>query len=143
MIISVWKTSCFTQVPCEVSRMAIVAIAHTTDKEQTIEKVEALLTEALDHLGGIANFVRPGATVLLKPDQSIFYSAGEGCTTDPLVIGALIRLAKRAGAARVQVGESSMGFLPSIECMRATGMAAMAEGEGAELIDLGSDDCPN
>jgi uncharacterized protein (DUF362 family) len=59
------------------------------------------------------------------------------------VVGALIRLCKEAGAARVQVAESSGGFFPSSECMKVTGVAAIAEREGAELIDLGSDKVPN
>jgi uncharacterized protein (DUF362 family) len=43
----------------------------------------------------------------------------------------------------VQVGESSGGYFSSLECMKVTGMAAVAEREGAELIDLGSDSTPN
>jgi len=81
--------------------------------------------------------VRPGQTVLIKPNQTVYYSAEEGCTTDPLLVAAMIRLAKTAGAARVQVGESSGGFLNSIECMETTGVAAIVEREGAEMIDLG------
>jgi uncharacterized protein (DUF362 family) len=61
----------------------------------------------------------------------------------PLVVGALIRLAKEAGATRVQVAESSGGFFPSSECMSITGMTAVAEAQGAEVIDLGSDETPN
>src|SRR5438105_12176045 len=122
--------------------MATVAIAHSSEKRRSIDNVEALITEALDHLGGISKFVMRGDTVLLKPNQSVFCSAEEGCTTDPLVIGALIRLAKEAGAARVRIGESSSGFLSSLDCMRVTGMAAIVEREGAELIDLGSDEVP-
>src|SRR6185437_13726615 len=87
--------------------------------------------------------IKPGQTVLIKPNQTVYYSAEEGCTTDPLLVGALIRLAREAGAARIQVGESSGGFFSSLECMRITGMAAIAGREGAELVDLGSDDVPN
>ena len=61
-----------------------------------------LVREALDHLGGISAFVKPEQTVLIKPNQTVFYSAEEGCTMDPLVVGALIREAKEAGAAKVQ-----------------------------------------
>src|SRR5207302_10310537 len=50
---------------------------------------------------------------------------------------------EKAGAARVLVGESSGGCFSSLECMRITGVGAVAEREGAELIDLGSDDVPN
>lgn len=120
-----------------------VAIARTTEKHRSAERVLRVVREAVDLLGGMETFVKPGATVLLKPNQTVFYSAEEGCTTDPLVVGALIRLAKKAGAGRVQVAESSGGYFSSLECMKVTGMAAVAEREGAELIDLGSDDTPN
>ena len=122
---------------------ATVAIAHTNEKHRSMPRVLGLVREALEHIGGIESFVKPGQTVLIKPNQTVYYSAEEGCTTDPLVVGALIRLAKEAGAARVQVAESSGGFFSSLECMRITGMAAIAEREGAELIDLGSDAVPN
>src|SRR5204862_1233808 len=129
-------------LPTRVERepRAVVAIAHTNEKHRSPERVLALVREALAPLGGMAQFVKPGQTVLLKPNQTVFYSAEEGCTTDPLVVGALIRLAKEAGAAKVQIGESSGDFFDSIQCMQITGVAQVAEREGAELIDLGSDD---
>src|SRR5215212_5114297 len=122
---------------------ATVAIAHTNERHRSPERVLGLVREALDHLGGLSRFVHPGQTVLLKPNQTVYYSAEEGCTTDPLVVGALIQLAWEAGAGRVQVAESSGELLSSLECMRVTGMAAIAEKHGAELIDLGSDEVPN
>ncbi|HXE56377.1 MAG TPA: DUF362 domain-containing protein [Gemmatimonadales bacterium] len=122
---------------------AVVAIAHTTEKHRGRERVHALVREALDHLGGMAAFVRPGQTVLVKPNLTVFYSAEEGCTTDPLVVGALIRLAREAGAGRVMVAESSGEAFSTLECMAITGVAAVAEREGAELVDLGSDEVPN
>src|SRR3954466_14119936 len=122
---------------------AKVAIAHTGERHRSQERVLSLVESALLQLGGISQFVPPGSTVLIKPNQTVYYSAEEGCTTDPLVVGALIRLAKAAGARRVQVGESSGGFFSSLDCMKVTGMAALAEKEGAELIDLGSDAVPN
>src|SRR5947209_2043350 len=125
------------------NRPAKVAIAHTQEKHRSQDRVIGLVEAALLELGGISQFVAPGATVLIKPNQTVYYSAEEGCTTDPLVVGALVRLCKKAGARRVQVGESSGGFFSSLECMRVTGMAAIAEKEGAELIDLGSDSVPN
>src|SRR5918994_7564812 len=122
---------------------ATVAIAHTHERHRSPERVLGLVREALDHIGGISRFVRQGQTVLIKPNQTVYYSAEEGCTTDPLVVGALIQLAWEAGAGRVQVAESSGELLSSLEWMRVTGMAAIAEKLGAELIDLGSDKVPN
>jgi uncharacterized protein (DUF362 family) len=121
----------------------VVAIAQTIEKHRSPERVLGVVREAVDLLGGIKKFVKPGDLVLIKPNLTVFYSAEEGCTTDPLVVGALIRLAKEAGAARVVVGESSGEFFSSIECMEITGVAAIAELEGAETIDLGSDDTPS
>lgn len=123
--------------------MSLVAIAHTREKHRTLERTTDLVRAALEHLGGMRRFVAPGQTVLIKPNLTVYYSAEEGCTTDPLVIGAVIRLAREAGAGRVQIGESSGGFFASTQCMKITGVAAIAEKEGAELVDLGSDDVPN
>jgi uncharacterized protein (DUF362 family) len=124
-------------------RRSVVAIVHTQEKHRSQERVLDLVREAIAHLGGMQAFVRQGDTVLIKPNQTVFYSAEEGCTTDPLVIGAIIRLAREAGAGKVHVAESSGGSFSSIECMTITGVAAVAEREGAELIDLGSDSTPN
>jgi uncharacterized protein (DUF362 family) len=121
----------------------IVAVARMTEKHRSQDRVLRVVRQAIDLLGGMSRFVRPGQTVLIKPNQTVYYSAEEGCTTDPLVVGALIRLARAAGANRVQVAESSGGFFSSLDCMKITGMAAVAEREGAELIDLGSDATPN
>ena len=126
-----------------MERRARVSISHTTEKHRSQERVLGLVREALGRLGGIEAFVKPGQTVLIKPNLTVFYSAEEGCTTDPLVVGAVIRLAREAGAAIVQVAESSGGTFSSIDCMKITGVAAVAEREGALLIDLGSDDTPN
>ena len=78
---------------------AIVAVAHTKEKHRSPKRVLDLVREALAFLGGMEAFVKPHQAVLIKPNQTVFYSAEEGCTTDPLVVGAPIRLAKEAGAA--------------------------------------------
>jgi uncharacterized protein (DUF362 family) len=127
----------------ETGRAAKVAIAHTNEKHRSFETVRALAEEALAHLGGMRNFVKPGQTVLIKPNITVFYTAEEGCTTDPYLVAALVRMAKEAGASRVIVGESSGGMFSSVRNMKITGIGPAAEREGAELIDLGSDKTPN
>jgi uncharacterized protein (DUF362 family) len=88
-------------------------------------------------------FVHTGQSVLIKPNATVFYTAEEGCTTDPYLVGALVRMAREAGAAKVTVGESSGGLFSSTKNMKITGIAAAAEREGAEIVDLGSDKTPN
>src|SRR4051794_26646198 len=83
---------------------ATVAIVHTNEKHRSLARILPMVREAIDLLGGVARFVKRGDTVLIKPNQTVYFSAEEGCTTDPLVVGALIRLALEAGAGRIQVG---------------------------------------
>src|SRR5437868_4593824 len=99
---------------------ATVAISHTNEKHRSLETVSRLVEDAIDQIGGIARYVRPGQTVLIKPNVTVFYTAEEGCTTDPWVVAALVRLCKRAGAKKVQVGESSGGIFDSVRNMKIT-----------------------
>ncbi len=122
---------------------AAVAIAHTKEKHRSFETVYRLAEQALAHLGGMRRFVKPGQKVLIKPNVTVFYTAEEGCTTDPYLVAALARMCREAGASKVTVGESSGGLFSSTKNMRITGIAAAAEREGAELVDLGSDDTPH
>jgi uncharacterized protein DUF362 len=55
---------------------AVVAITHTTEKHRSADRVLQLVRDAIDLLGGSQTFVKPGATVLIKPNQTVFYSAG-------------------------------------------------------------------
>ena len=126
-----------------LSHMPTVAIARMEGKRHSFDSVLSQVREALKDLGGMEAFVKPGESVLFRPDQSVAMSAEGGSTTDPLVVGALIRLARHAGAAKLQVAASSSGFSDSLECMKSTGMAEIAAREGAELVDLGSDLVPN
>jgi uncharacterized protein (DUF362 family) len=116
--------------------MPAVAIARTRERHRSPESVLSLVNDAIEKIGGIASFIKPGQTVLIKPDQSVPAPAETGSTTDPLMIGALIRLARIAGASRIQVAGSSEGCLDAFRCMRETGLAAIAEREGAQIIDL-------
>jgi uncharacterized protein (DUF362 family) len=118
------------------SRVAITRTRRRAVGQRTIEK---LVRSALDHLGGLETFVQPGQTVLIKPNQTTFFLAHEGITTDPRLVRALIKLAREAGAARVIVGESSGGGGKTRETMKVTGMLRAAEAEGAEVIPF--DEC--
>jgi uncharacterized protein (DUF362 family)/beta-glucosidase/6-phospho-beta-glucosidase/beta-galactosidase len=113
---------------------AEVAIVRTTDRRCDAAEVERLVREALAAIGGLERFVPPGATVLLKPNQAVWRVAKDGATTDPRLVAALARLAREAGAARVQVGECSACGQVTREVMAITGMAQAARTAGAELV---------
>lgn len=120
----------------EANARATVSIVRDPQYAHSFEGVRRLVAMALEPLGGIRAFVKPGETVLIKPNLTLFFLAEEGVSTDPRVVAALVRLAKDAGAARVIVGESSGGGTRTTEAMDITGIANAARREGAELVDF-------
>ena len=123
--------------------MPTLTIARGTDKTRSLDRTYAVLHEALEHIGGIRSFVRPGQSVLIRPDQSVPRLSETGATTDPLIVAALVRMALDAGAKDVRVGVSSWGFLDSLEMMAETGMAVAATQAGAECTELGGSNVSN
>ena len=99
---------------------ATVAIAHTTEKHRSQERVLALVREALDHLGGMSRFVRPGQTVLIKPNQA-------GTLQQALDV---IALAQQHGWGTVVSARSGE--------TEETWLADLAVGSGAGQIKVGS-----
>lgn len=67
----------------------------------------AMLDKALDALGGIGNFVRPGQTVLIKPNIGWDVPPGRAANTHPDLIGRLVTLCREAGAKSVSVFDNT------------------------------------
>jgi uncharacterized protein (DUF362 family) len=72
---------------------ATVAISHTNEKHRSYETIYELAKTAIDELGGMRRFIRPGQSVLVKANVTVFYTAEEGCTTDPYLVAALAAVA--------------------------------------------------
>lgn len=65
---------------------------------------------AIDALGGMSRFVKKGDDVILKPNICIASFPPEyAATTNPFVVGALVRMCMEAGAKRVRVLDSPFG----------------------------------
>lgn len=62
-----------------------------------------LVAKVLAPLGGIGNFVRPGARVVIKPNIAWDRKPEQAADTHPLVVRALVEAALAAGAAKVMV----------------------------------------
>ena len=58
---------------------------------------------ALEAVGGIGRFVRPGARVAIKPNVAWDRTPEQAANTDPTVVATLVRLCLAAGAASVVV----------------------------------------
>ena len=67
------------------------------------DTAEVLLRTALDGLGGIGRFVKPGQVIAIKPNATWAYPPGTASSTDPDFLRALILMVRDAGAKRIIV----------------------------------------
>jgi len=71
---------------------------------------EEMVRRALAALGGMERFVENGDDVIIKPNICVAYHTYEyAATTNPWVVGALVKLALEAGARRVRVMDYPFG----------------------------------
>lgn len=99
-------------------------------------KANSVIHEAVDLLGGISLFVKPGEKILLKPNLLSPKEPERAVTTHPAVVKSVIKLVKSAGAIPV-VGDSPGGGIRDIENLwEKTGMAAICKEENVELINF-------
>jgi len=98
------------------------------------ERVYDAVKRAVDLVGGIGNFVRPGMSVLLKPNLLSERLPEEAVDTHPEVIRAVGLLVKGAGG-RVKIGDSPGGYGKNIdEIFERSGVKEVARQEGFELV---------
>jgi uncharacterized protein (DUF362 family) len=96
----------------------------------------ALVERALAALGGMARFVPAGAQVLIKPNICVAYHTYEyAATTNPWVVGTLVRLANEAGAARVRVLDYPFGGEPD-EAYARSGIQEQVEANGGAMAAI-------
>ena len=88
---------------------------------------------ALGALGGMEKFVKPGETVLVKPNVGWDRLPEQGANTDPRVVAELVRQARAAGAKRVVVADISCN--DPRRCFARSGIRAAAEEAGATVED--------
>ncbi|HTG80993.1 MAG TPA: DUF362 domain-containing protein [Geobacteraceae bacterium] len=74
----------------------VVAVAEGANHAQTTRN-------AIAALGGIGRFVKPGATVVVKPNMGWDRSAEQGANTHPEVVRAVVEECLKAGAKKVKV----------------------------------------
>jgi uncharacterized protein (DUF362 family) len=91
-----------------------------------------LLQAALKALGGMGEFIKPGETVLIKPNVAFASPAAIGATSNPQLLAALIQACRDAGAGRVLVSDNPIQ--DPAACFRFSGLAQVCRDQGAELI---------
>jgi len=65
---------------------------------------EQMVRQAMAEMGGMKKYVTSGADVIIKPNVCVDFRSYEwGATTNPWVVGALVKMCFEAGAGRVRV----------------------------------------
>lgn len=99
---------------------------------------EQLIRQALAAFGGIQSFVPKGAKVVVKPNICVAYHTYEyAATTNPWLVGALVKMAFEAGAASVQVFDYPFGGSAEEAYVR-SGIAEQVKINGGEMMPMPS-----
>jgi uncharacterized protein (DUF362 family) len=102
--------------------------------------VKKITREAISLIGGLEQALKPGDTVLIKPNFGVDLPSSTGGTTNPIVVVTLIELAREAGAKRVIVGESSVVGYNAGEIFEFLGVRELFENAGTELVNMDADE---
>lgn len=112
--------------------MSKVALTRCTD--YSIDNVFAAVKRSIDLLGGMERYVKPGMTVLLKPNLLSARGAEDAVVTHFEVVRAVGRLVQRSGGT-VLIGDAPGGYGKNIdEIFEKSGLKAMAAEEEFELV---------
>ncbi len=88
-----------------------------------------MVRKAIAGLGGMKRFVTSGDVVVVKPNMSWDRVPEQGATTNPEVVGEVIRLCLEAGAKKVKVFDHTLN--EPRRCYKRTGIQQAAEQAGA------------
>src|SRR3989338_5019236 len=101
-----------------------------------LDKLEDVLGESLELLGGREAFFKPGQSVLIKPNLLTDAKPEEGITTHPNFVQAAVRVFKKAGLklAIADIPGASKFELNLERVYKATGMLDLARSENVRLL---------
>jgi uncharacterized protein (DUF362 family) len=105
------------------------------------EGAEAMVKQAVDHLGGVKSLIKPGSTVVVKPNAGHEGAPESSVNTSPEVVSAVIRLVKEANPGRIILAEASAIGCDTMACLETSGIRKAAEDAGVdEIRDIKSDE---
>ncbi|MBF0273869.1 MAG: DUF362 domain-containing protein [Nitrospinae bacterium] len=93
---------------------------------------------AVDKLGGIARFIKPGDRVLIKPNVGWDRMPEQAANSNPFVVAEVVRLCREAKAGEIIVTDVSLNDV--IRCFKRSGIAEEAQNAGAKIIYPSSND---
>lgn len=97
---------------------------------------DGLMEKGLGAMGGIGQFVKPGNIVTIKPNFSSTKGPEAGVTTNPKLVGALVRQCLQAGAKEVRVIDHT--FYSGELCLQMSGISAAVAEAGGRAYTINS-----
>jgi Uncharacterized conserved protein len=98
---------------------------------------DTLIKNGLKALGGIGEYVKKGASVVIKPNFSVIRSPEEAATTNPQLVAAVVKECLKAGAKEVKVIDYP--FMSPI-CLTKSGIKDAVEKAGGKAYTINSED---
>lgn len=97
---------------------------------------ETLMDKGLAAMGGIERFVKKGNLVTIKPNFSYTLGPDAAVTTNPLLVGALVKKCLQAGAREVRVVDHTFGSGEGY--LEASGIQAAVAEAGGRVYNINS-----
>ena len=95
---------------------------------------EALVRKAFEVFGGINKFIKPGMKVIIKPNICVAYHTYEyAATTNPWVVGTLVKMCFEAGAGSVRVMDQPFGGTAK-DAYAISGIQDQVKANGGEMV---------
>ena len=95
---------------------------------------EEMVRRSIEALGGMKRYVKSGDTVLIKPNICVAYHDYQyAATTNPWVVGALVKLALDAGAKKVNVLDYPFGGTAE-QAYHVSGIQAEVNKAGGKMV---------
>ena len=125
----------------ESTNLSKVSLVRCQTYDQS--NIDAAVEKALELIGGIKSYVKPGDRVLLKINLLTGDAPEKAVTTHPAIVRAMIRQVKTAGGIP-QVGDCSgyeggPNYKRYIAACRNTGIMKVCEEEGARILHLSAE----
>jgi uncharacterized protein (DUF362 family) len=129
MVFSPWPRALPVRAATSQS-LPSVSVADGTDEDTPAQ----ILQTALDGLGGIGRFVKPGQTVAIKPNATWAYAPKTASSTDPDFLTAVIQAVQAAGAGRIIVMDHCSIEPGAEDALRINGIGQLVKDLGIEHV---------
>lgn len=127
-----------TQKPLDTAKAEHLKKVQNTVAVASQGGTREMVGRALRPFGGIEKFVRPGDTVVLKPNAAWLRTPEQAANTNPEVVAAVAELCRKAGAKRILIVEHTCDN-PATVCFEMSGIRKVADATGAVIVNANSE----